>query len=236
MNESRAKESQAKRHTQKSRDAGTPGPLEPEAAREAVVATCLQLADLGFLAGIGGNLAIRTTGGCFAVTPSAADYYALEPADICILKLDSLEKIAGEMEPSVESGMHAALLQYRPDLQASVHTHQPIASAVALLNRRLEVRHPAARAALGASIELTSYAPSGTGFLVNAFRKVLLADVNGYILRNHGIVCGAPDLKQAVRNVQHIENEAARYLRCAISDAKASKLPAYVQKQVLASL
>ncbi|MEQ9364874.1 MAG: class II aldolase/adducin family protein [Leptospirales bacterium] len=211
--------------------------LTPQQAREAVVKVCLQLADLGFLAGIGGNLALRTTDNCFAVTPSAADYYSLEPADICILRLDTLEKISGDMQPSVESGMHAALLQYRPDLQASVHTHQPIASAVALLNRRLEVQGVEAREALGPSIELTTYAPSGTSFLVKAFRKVLRKDVNGYILRNHGIVCGAANLKQAVRNVQLIEDEAALYLRGAIKGAQInSGLPDFVRRQVLAAL
>lgn len=196
----------------------------------------MQLADLGFLAGIGGNLALRTTDDCFAVTPSAADYYSLEPNDICILRLDTLEKIAGDMQPSVESGMHAALLNFRPDLQASVHTHQPIASGVALLNRRLEVQDAEAREALGESIELTSYAPSGTSFLVKAFRKVLREDVNGYILRNHGIICGAPNLKQAVRNVQLIEQEAARYLRDAVHHATAPHVPDYVREQVLAAL
>ena len=84
-------------------------PLEPQAARQAVIDACLRLADLGFLAGIGGNVALRTTNNCFAVTPSAADYYALTADDICVLRLDTLEQVAGEMQPSVESGMHAAL-------------------------------------------------------------------------------------------------------------------------------
>lgn len=187
-----------------------------EAAREAVVAACLQLADRGFLAGIGGNIALRADSEHFAVTPSAADYYSLTPQDICILRVDDLTKVAGEMQPSVESGMHAALLRRRPDLNASVHTHQPIASAIALLNRELPVVDPAARAALGPTVVLTKYAPSGTSFLMKAFAKVLRDDANGYLLRNHGIVCGAPDLKQAARNVEYIEAEAARYIEAGI--------------------
>ena len=69
----------------------------------------------------------------FAVTPSASDYYAMSPADICILRLDTLEQLAGDGKPSVESGLHARMFKARPDCQASLHTHQPIASAFTLL-------------------------------------------------------------------------------------------------------
>ncbi len=184
-----------------------------DAVRREVVAACLRLADMGYLAGIGGNMAVRAGQGCFAVTPSAADYYNLTPEDICILRLDNLEKIAGDMQPSVESGLHAALLNRRPDLNASIHTHQPVASGVALLAVPLPVEDPEARQALGDTIVLTPYAPSGTTWLAKSFAKVLRDDVNGYLLRNHGVVCGGPDLEQAIRNVGYIESESARFLR-----------------------
>ena len=199
--------------------------------REAIVRTCLQLADLGYLAGIGGNLAARIDTNLFAVTPSAADYYALEPEDICVLRLDSLEQIAGEMSPSVESGMHAALLRRRPDLNASVHTHQPIASAVTLLDRRILVQDAVAHEALGPAIEITSYAPSGTSWLMKNFAKILRDDCNGYLLRNHGVTCGGRDLEQAVRNVQFMESEAARFLRDRLNE-KTAALPPHLLHQV----
>ena len=48
-----------------------------EAAREQVVHTCIELADRGYLAGTGGNVAIRVDAEHFAVTPSALDYSCL---------------------------------------------------------------------------------------------------------------------------------------------------------------
>jgi L-fuculose-phosphate aldolase len=187
--------------------------------RQAVVDACIQLADMGYLAGIGGNVALRLDGGrAFAVTPSAADYYSMGPTDICVLDLESLAVLAGDRQPSVESGMHAAILRFRPDLTASVHTHQPIASAVALLATDLPVQGEEARSALGSMVRLTSYGPSGTGFLVRALQKILRSDLNAYLLRNHGIVCGGSTMKQAIRNVELIEQEAARFVRETIAD------------------
>ncbi|MEQ9362979.1 MAG: class II aldolase/adducin family protein [Leptospirales bacterium] len=181
-------------------------------ARKTVLEASLKLADLGFLAGIGGNIALRAGDEFVAVTPSGADYYELAPRDICVLRLDNLKQVAGDLDPSVESGLHASLLRSRTDLKASVHTHQPIASAVAILRRQFPVQDPEARSALGARVGLAGYAPSGTVFLVRAFRRAIRAKVNAYLLGSHGIVCGGADMKQGIRNVQLLEAEAGRYL------------------------
>ncbi len=47
-----------------------------QATRELVVKTCIELADGGYLAATGGNVALRVDQDHFAVTPSAIDYYA----------------------------------------------------------------------------------------------------------------------------------------------------------------
>jgi L-fuculose-phosphate aldolase len=82
--------------------------------RKPLVRTAVAMADRGFLAGIGGNLALRIDAERFAVTPSASDYYAMAPEDICILRLDTLEQLSGNGKPSVESGLHARMFRARP--------------------------------------------------------------------------------------------------------------------------
>ena len=79
-----------------------------------VIQACLTLAEAGYLAGTGGNVALRVNDELFAVTPSGADYYALQPDDICVLRLDTLEQMEGSLKPSVESAMHACMLPIRP--------------------------------------------------------------------------------------------------------------------------
>lgn len=182
------------------------------AHKQIVLDACLTLSRAGYLAGTGGNLALRLDQELFAVTPSGADYFALRPDDICVLRLRDLQQVEGDLKPSVESAMHAAMLRFKPAMQASVHTHQPLASAIALLNINLPV--PAAsQAMLGRQVTVVPYAPSGTGFLVRNLRKRLNHNDHAYLLKNHGVICAAGDMAQAIASVAAIESAAAAYLR-----------------------
>jgi L-fuculose-phosphate aldolase len=179
------------------------------AQKRQVLDACLILADRGYLAGIGGNLALRLDDRHFAVTPSAADYYAMKAEDICVLRLDDRARIEGELKPSVESGLHAAMLLFHAGIAASVHTHQPLASAVALIKRGIPLK---SGDPLGAEVTLIPYAPSGTGLLVRALSKRLKPGLLAYLLRNHGVICGAGSLDEAIAAVSRIEAAAARLL------------------------
>ena len=61
--------------------------------------------------------------------------------------------------------MHAAVYQERPDVNAIVHTHQPYASALALVRQPIPALFDEQVRFLGRSVEIIDYAPSGTGFL-----------------------------------------------------------------------
>lgn len=184
-----------------------------EDARREVVATCLELADSGYLAGTGGNVACRIDDVHFAVTPSASDYYAMRPEDICVLRLSDLARVDGDRKPSVEHRLHAGILQARQDCRASIHTHQPIASAYTLLGRDLEIRHPAHRGLLGQKAALVSYAPSGTRWLASNLQKALRPEINAYLLRNHGVVCCGPSLRETVTRVEALELACSSFFR-----------------------
>lgn len=180
--------------------------------RAAVVDICVRLADAGYLAGTGGNVALRLDAEHFAVTPSAADYYATTPAQIAVLRLDTLMQVAGELPPSVESALHATLLRADPARPASIHTHQPVASAVALTGQSLPLSDAADVTDLGPCVEIVPYAPSGTSMLVNALRKRRRAGTHAYLLRNHGLICSAASLDEAARLLGRIERAAALWL------------------------
>ena len=70
-------------------------------AREAVVETCLSLADKGYLAGTGGNIALRADAEHFLVTPTATDYYAMCAAEISVIRLAGTSQVEGDNTPSV---------------------------------------------------------------------------------------------------------------------------------------
>ncbi len=186
-------------------------------ACEAVVRTAVALADQGFLAGVGGNLALRIDAEHFAVTPSASDYYAMVADDICVLRLSDLKQLAGNGKPSVESGLHARMFRARSDCQASVHTHQPVASAFTLLDRPLPVSDAEARRLIGGDVPVCAYAPSGTSWLAGNVGKRVRRDLNAYLMRNHGAVCLGATLEDACRVVQLLEQEAVRWFQRALA-------------------
>jgi L-fuculose-phosphate aldolase len=182
-----------------------------------VITTCLELAEKGYLAGTGGNVACRIDDEHFAVTPTATDYYAMRPEDICVLRLDDLVQIAGDRRPSVEHRLHAHVLRVRRDCRASIHTHQPIASAYTVLGRALEIHHPLHQIILGQKAAFVGYAPSGTDWLATKLRKALRPEINAYIMRNHGVVCCGPTLSETVARVDALESACATFFRDAIN-------------------
>jgi L-fuculose-phosphate aldolase len=185
--------------------------------RQEIADTCRALADEGYLAGTGGNIGVRVDDGVMAVTPSATDYATMRAEDVVLLDIRTLAVVEGEKTPTIEKGLHARMLAAYPGRRASVHTHQPIASAVALLHEALPWPGERNLATLGSHVALVPYRPSGTGMLVKALAKALRPDVFAYLLASHGVICVGADLKAAIDMVRRIEAAAAIYLRERIS-------------------
>jgi len=176
--------------------------------REIVVALCRDLVARGFLAATGGNVALRIDADRFAVTPSATDYAIMTAADVCVLNLADLTRVDGDRAPSVETGLHAGVLKKRADCGCSIHTHQPAASACALIGRALAIDDPKLRALLGARVPVVGYAPSGTGWLAGKVAAAVRPDVHAYLMRSHGALCCGRDPDQTVARVAALEAAA----------------------------
>jgi L-ribulose-5-phosphate 4-epimerase len=99
-------------------------------AKKQIVEAAQELTRKGFLMATGGNLSLRLAGqSAFAITPSDYDYLKMVPDDVCLLDFE-LNRLEGARKPSVETSMHGAIYQARPDVNAIVHTHQVYASAL----------------------------------------------------------------------------------------------------------
>ena len=206
-----------------------------QATRELVVKTCIDLADRGYLAATGGNVALRADEEHFAVTPSATDYYAMSAADVSVVRLSDQEQVEGEREASVESGLHAGTLSARPDCGASIHTHQPVASAYTLLAKPLEVRDRVRQALLGRSIPCVGYAPSGTALLARRVARSVKPHTHAYLMRNHGAVCVGKDATEAMTRVAALESECGSFFLSRTA-ARSGKLDESVRALVVQTL
>jgi glutamate-1-semialdehyde 2,1-aminomutase len=194
-------------------------------SRELVVEVCRTLLDRGYLKATEGNVSARVPGeGSYAITPSSYDYGRMEPGDICVLGLDG-RHILGAKKASIESSMHAAVYERRGDVSVIIHTHQPYASALALMERPIPALFDEQVRYLGRSVELVPYAPSGTGFLKRNVAKRLASGANAYILENHGVLVLGGDAEQAVHNMALLEKVALDYLLALLTDGRAEKVP-----------
>jgi len=180
--------------------------------QQQIVELSQHLCRRGFFAATGGNLALRIDAQHIAVTPSATDYFSMRPQDVCVLRLKDLAQLSGEREPSVESGLHATVLRARPDVQCSIHTHQPVASACTLLGESLDVPDPQLWGSLGKHIPLVGYAPSGSNWLAGKFGRAIRWDYNAYLMRNHGVLCCGPDIETTLARIEDLETFCRDYL------------------------
>jgi len=180
--------------------------------KQQVVDICRKLVEKGFLIGTGGNVSVRVMGeNVFAVTPSNFDYMKMNVEDICILNWKR-EELEGELKPSIESSLHAAVYETRLDANVVIHTHQIYASAFALMNRPIPALFDEQARFLGRQVEVVSYAPSGTPMLKWKIVSRLRNRCNAYILQNHGALCLGESAQRAIFNVELLEKCALTYL------------------------
>jgi L-ribulose-5-phosphate 4-epimerase len=205
-------------------------------SKQLVVDTCQKLVGKGYLIGTGGNVSVRIPGeAALAITPSNYDYMKMRMEDICVLGLD-LKGIEGEMKPSIESSLHAAIYETRPDANAVIHTHQIYASAFALIDEPIPALYDEQVRFLGRSVEVVGYAPSGTGFLKKQIVSKLRNHCNAYIMKNHGAVCLADSAERAIFNVELLEKCALTYLLALCTGKEVARIPLAVREIAFSKL
>lgn len=204
--------------------------------RQQVMMICQALEAKGLLMGTGGNISVRLPGQpAMAVTPSNYDYQKMTPENVAIVDWE-LKLIDGNMQPSIESGMHAAVYQARPDAQVVIHTHQPFASACALVNQSIPALFDEQVRYLGRAVDVAAYAPSGTGFLKRNIVRALRNHANAYLLQNHGALVLGPDPERAIFNVELLEKCAQAYLLALYTEARIAHIPLPIREIIFARL
>ncbi len=146
------------------------------------------LAEHGYLGQLssGGNISVRVPGEkIVAITPSGRSYFSLNADDICVIDLD-LNSIEGSQTPSIEAAMHVGVYQHRSDVNAVIHTHQPFASVLAIINKPIPALLDEISVEIGHEVDIIPYAFSGSPELVNNVTGKLSNACHCYLIQNHG--------------------------------------------------
>ena len=125
---------------------------------------------------------------------------------MCITDLDG-KKIAGDRNPSSEMQMHLEVYRQRPDVQAVVHAHPPIATGFAVAGIPLDRAVLAEVVTTLGSVPIAEYATPSTKELPEAVRKYVKAH-DGMLLANHGALTLGADVFAAYYKMETIEHFA----------------------------
>jgi glutamate-1-semialdehyde 2,1-aminomutase len=201
-------------------------------SKRSVLDHCQRLARAGYLIGTGGNVSVRVDGlDALAITPSSRDYPGLVLDDICVVDWTGRPLEPGP-RPSVETAMHAAVYQNRPDVNAVVHTHQPYASALGVIGEPIPALFDEQVLNLGNVVEIVPYAVSGSVDLLELVVGRLDNQCNAYILQNHGALCLGLTIEEAARNVELLEKSARVYCIALSTGREIVRLPAEMEEAI----
>jgi L-ribulose-5-phosphate 4-epimerase len=192
-----------------------------------VLDSSIWLAEHGYLGELtsGGNISARLPGeDVVAITPSGRSYFSLELEDICIIGLD-LQPVEGSLKPSIESGVHVGVYKDRSDVNAIVHTHQPYANTLAIINKPIPALFDEITVEIGHEVAIVPYAYSGSAELVANVVEKLGNACHCYIIQNHGALCLGFDMPRAMKNAELLEHVARIYCQALATGAEINLIP-----------
>jgi L-fuculose-phosphate aldolase len=184
--------------------------------RQRIVEACLDMNRLGINQGTSGNISARS-GAVMLMTPSSIPYHEMRPAMIAAMPLNAeYGAFKGPCKPSSEWRFHLDIMRARPDVGAIVHTHAMYATILSILRKPIPAVHYMIAAFGGPTITCTDYAPFGTSEL-SALAVEGLADRNGVLLGNHGMIATGRDLSQAMWRAVELETLARMYFHVMVA-------------------
>lgn len=178
------------------------------ALRLELIETCHKMSASGLTFGTSGNASARLSQSEFLITPSGVAYDALQPDDMVIV--DSAGNAKGRYQPSSEWRFHKDILNVRPEVNAIVHTHSHMATALACQHKEIPAFHYMVAVAGGDSIRCAPYATFGTAELSRHVVSALDGRM-ACLMANHGQVALGASLDEALKMAGEVETLATMY-------------------------
>ena len=164
----------------------------------------------GYVVSTDGNISARLGPDRILVTASGLSKGFLSPDDLVVVRNDGalLPSYRGRgQRPSSEILMHLEVYQQRPDVNAIVHAHPPIATAFSIAGVSLaRCVLPEVIVTLG-SIPIVEYATPGTTEVSDSIRRAV-RDHDAVILAHHGSLTVGSSVWKAYMLLERVEHTA----------------------------
>ena len=179
---------------------------------DAIVDINQEMFRAGLITPTGGNISARLPGkpNEIWITPSQVYKGDLQARMLVPIDIDGNLLNGYDFRPSSERFVHCEILRRRTDFNAVIHTHAPESAMMDIFDEPfLPISSDAGYIS---EIARTPFLMPGTRELGN---QVATAIGNGYavIMKNHGLIVGGKDLRQAADITFIIEETAKKILR-----------------------
>jgi L-fuculose-phosphate aldolase len=164
----------------------------------------------GYVAATDGNLSARLGADRLLVTGSGVSKGFLRDEDLVVIRMDG-EPVSAyrgrRQQASSEISMHLEVYRQRPDVEAVVHAHPPVATAFSIAGVSLaRCVIPEVIVTLGA-IPTAAYAMPGTLEVPASIREAI-QEYDAIILAHHGSLTAGHSLWEAYLRLEKVEHTA----------------------------
>lgn len=151
----------------------------------------------------GGNISLKLADGIILITSSQTDKGRMKAADIGMTDMQG-NQLSPKLKLSMETGMHIAVYKVRPDINAIVHAHPPLATSFAVAHKSIDTALMGESRAVLGNIAIAAYQLMGTEALAETV-AAQLTEANVVLLANHGVLAAGKDLLQAFDRLELTE-------------------------------
>ena len=162
--------------------------------------------DHGFVAANDGNISVTVGPNEYSCTPTGVSKGFMTPD--MIIKIDGQgNKIDGKLNPSSEIKMHMRVYQERPDANAVVHAHPPVATAFTVAGVELDQYIlPEAILTIG-HVPTCDYGMPSTMEIPESLMPYIQKH-DAFLLKNHGALTVGNTLQRACFTMEEVEFNA----------------------------
>jgi L-fuculose-phosphate aldolase len=173
---------------------------------EEIVRCCRALWERGLIAGVEGNVSVRTGPDRLLVTPRGWIKGELEPDDLVEVDLQG-RRLGGSHDATTELDLHLRVYRRRRDCGAVVHAHPPAATGFAVAGEGIPGDVLPEITLLMGEVPVAPYGTTGTPALGDAVEPFIPSH-DAVLLANHGALTWGSDLRAARIRMESLEHGA----------------------------
>lgn len=199
--------------------------------KEEIIKAGMKLDKYGLIALSGGNVSCKVEENKVLVTPSGMIYEDLVADDIILMDLTG-KVIEGNRKPSVDTKALLYIYNKMPEVKAVIHTHQPYATALGLVQDEFKCNLTTLANATKGSVNVCPFSSAASEQMgIEAVEN--LDGKLAVILKNHGVIAVGDSLKQALYSCVYLEESAKTYcIAKSMSDNIAMMTDAQIEQAV----